>query len=295
MNRGARRAAIFGEPWMAALFVDVLGDLPERLGIEILAYAVMPNHFHLLVRCPDAQLSRALKHLGAEFTQRLNRTRAWDGPVFRGRFKSRVVEDEPYLAHLFAYIHLNPVRAGLAQSADAATWTSHRALVGLARCPGWLEPNGLLASHGTIDAYRGYLADSLAGVRPAPAGWDPEHLWARVEVEQRPALPAVVDVAALLAQVAEVTGVPVERLVAAGGRGGNARGLAAWWLARRTRARNLEVGGWLGCSGPRVSQLRGLAAGDDAPFGAWKAALTAQGRAADVQMARESPQAAYAA
>ena len=44
MNRGARRSAIFGEPWMCALFLDVLAELPERFGIRLLAYAVMPPH-----------------------------------------------------------------------------------------------------------------------------------------------------------------------------------------------------------------------------------------------------------
>lgn len=297
MNRGARRAAIFGEPWMAALFLQVLAELPDRFGIVILAYAVMPNHFHLLVRSPDAQLSRAMKYLGAEFTQRLNRKLAWDGPVFRGRFKNCPAEDEAYIAHLFAYIHLNPVAAGLATCADAAPWTSHRALVGLEPCPDWVHAPGLLTSHGTVEAYAQYLADCLAGLKHVPPGGDPDHLWRSVEASLEPAVSTTGDPELLLADVAAVTSVPVERILASGGRGNDARAMGAWWLARGMRWSNLRVGATLGCSGPRVSQLRGIAEADDAPFPAWREGLLARSAESTSKMMllRDSPMSAYAA
>src|SRR5688572_1964032 len=94
MNRGARRAPIFVNDLTCGAFLDVLGELPERFGVVVHAYALMPNHFHLLLETPRGNLSRAMKHLEGVYSQRLNATYEWDGPLFRGRFRNEVVEDE---------------------------------------------------------------------------------------------------------------------------------------------------------------------------------------------------------
>ena len=139
-NRGARRAPIFKSNDHCYLFLHGLNVMVEKYGVEIHGYALMPNHFHLLFRShPEfANLSRAMGEMLGRYCQRVNELNAWDGPVFRGRFKSQPVKDEANLLYLLAYIHLNPVRAHLVKRPDAECWTSHRVYAGLDKRDEWL-------------------------------------------------------------------------------------------------------------------------------------------------------------
>jgi putative transposase len=138
MNRGARKQPIFKLPSDCQGFLDLVGDTASRFGIEVHAYSLMPNHYHLMVRSVSGNLSEAMQHLNGNYTLWLNRRHSWDGPVFRGRFKSQLVADESHLRILLAYIHLNPLRARLVSRLTSEAWTSHRAYLGLEQPPGWL-------------------------------------------------------------------------------------------------------------------------------------------------------------
>lgn len=294
MNRGARRAAVFGEAWVCQLFLEVLAELPKRFGIQVLAYAIMPNHYHLLLRCPLGNLSLAMQYLGQEFTQRLNRRLEWDGPVFRGRFTSRLVEDDGYLAHLFAYIHANPVKAGFSESVDAARWTSHRALTGRVPAPTWLDPNGLNAAFGTVEAYRQYVEDYCGGNMSVPRSWEPGRLWIPAQTVAPDLAPAVrvTDPIPYLAAVAVVTGTTISHLLEpVRGRNGNPeRALAAWWLARQTHETNAVLAVWLEARPARISQLRAWVEKDNARFAAWRIELMVRAEPANdpVMFVRDS-------
>jgi REP element-mobilizing transposase RayT len=257
MNRGARRESVFAEAWVIQLFLSILAELPARFRVKILAYAIMPNHYHLLLECLDGNLSAVMQYLGAQFTQRLNAQRQWDGPVFRGRFKSRLVEDDAYLTHLFAYIHTNPVRAGIAASVDSARWTSHRSLIGKGKRPAWLSPDRFEASFPTLAVYRGYLREGLAP-EATPAGWDPEQLWVAPKAAKKEKVLAVAaNPATMLSQLATVTGAPVEQIVQSqrGRQGNPLRVLAAWWLVRAGRLGNKAAAAAIGCEPARISQM----------------------------------------
>ncbi len=174
MNRGARRAEIFVTDDHCRLFLEVLAETVERSAIEVNAYSLMPNHYHLLVRSVLGNLSEAMKHLSGTYTQRLNQECGWDGPLFRGRFRSRVVEKEEYERHLFAYLHLNPVRARLVRRPDQECWTSHRAFVGLDAAPPWLsfgEVRRVFGSGAGLDAF---VRAVYCGAEPWPTGFDEE-------------------------------------------------------------------------------------------------------------------------
>ena len=138
MHRGARRAAIFVDRADHLGFLDGLAEMVDRFGLEVHAYSLMPNHYHLLVRSASGNLSKGMQFLNGTYTLWLNNRHHWDGPVFRGRFHSQLVDDEGYLRYLIAYIHLNPVEAHLVRRVGDEAWTSHRAYLGKEEAPAWL-------------------------------------------------------------------------------------------------------------------------------------------------------------
>ena len=85
-----------------------------------------------------------------------NRRHGTDGALFRGRYHSLVVDSDNYLLTASQYIHLNPVRAGLASSADDYAWSSFRAFIGLAPTPPWLDVDTVLGHFGGADRHISY-------------------------------------------------------------------------------------------------------------------------------------------
>jgi len=124
MNRGlARETIAFGDEDFQT-FERCLNEISKEYNVQIYAFCLMSNHYHILMRTLEANLSRAMRHFAHTFAQRLNKRLRRDGPVFRGRFKSIVVENESYLVQLVRYIHLNPVKAGLVNVPEQYSWSS---------------------------------------------------------------------------------------------------------------------------------------------------------------------------
>src|SRR6187549_3997603 len=96
-NRGACRAAIFLDDDDREAFLAIVAQLPDRFGVRILAYALMTNHYHLVVVSSLGNLSLAMRHLFGTYSQRFNGRHGRDGSPFRGRFANRVIETEDYL------------------------------------------------------------------------------------------------------------------------------------------------------------------------------------------------------
>lgn len=284
MNRGARREPIFPDAPARELFLKLLAELPERFGVRVHGYALMSNHYHLLVETPRANLSRAMQHLGAQFTGLRNRHYPdWDGPLFRGRFKNRLVEEEAYWLHLLAYVHLNPVVAGLASSLDTSRWTSHRAYVGLEPRPPWLHIDELMDLFGGVEAYREYAAEMLQGHETGPEGFDPDELWTPAPTAGLPQpRPEPAPVMEALSAVCAVTGVGRAALTvsARGATGNPARWLAAWWLERAAGLTHREIGRILGASPVLVSRwIRAIPQSPRAELRRWQLALSPKGAA----------------
>jgi len=262
MHRGARREPIFRDDRDALLFFEGLEEAVERFRVEVHAYSLMPNHYHLLVHSPYGTLSRAMRHVNGVFTQRVNQREQWDGPVFRGRFASQLIEDEAWLEVLVAYLHLNPVRAHLVKRPDDDCWTSHQAYLGLEKAPAWLTRDEMLNRFGGAQALHRYVMGFHDGSREWPegfadAGWlsvlpEPEE---RVREQRAPQ--ALLDPEAVLATVTRLTGEPRERLLerTKGPRANPARRLAAWALRRSTLLSHAEIGELLGMRAPHVASL----------------------------------------
>ena len=149
MHRGARREPIFLDNEHCLLFFELVESLIRKYEVEIHGYSLMPNHYHLLLRSRHGNLSDAMRFLNGRYTQQINQRRRWDGPVFRGRFTNKLVQDETRLPYILAYVHLNPLRANLVTRIDSKCWTSMRAYLGRRGEPDWVTKTyflGLLGS-----------------------------------------------------------------------------------------------------------------------------------------------------
>ena len=94
MNRGAGRQAVYLIDDDYEMFLEAVKESSKFFGIRIVAYCLMPNHYHLLLQTPKANLSRAMRHLNGVYTQRFNRYHKTDGPLFRGRYKAILVQED---------------------------------------------------------------------------------------------------------------------------------------------------------------------------------------------------------
>lgn len=149
MNRVAGRGVVFKEHWTTELFLRMLQNLDQRFGVECHAYCLMGNHYHLLLRTPEGNLGRAMRHFSGLFTQGYNRRLNRDGPLFRGRYKAILVDADRYLLAVSRYIHRNPLEAGLVRRLDSYTGSSYPAYVGRADAPAWLKSDVVLGIVGS--------------------------------------------------------------------------------------------------------------------------------------------------
>jgi putative transposase len=103
----------------------------------------MTNHVHLAIQVGDVPLSRILQNLAFRYTRWINWRRSRSGHLFQGRYKAFVVDADPYLLELVAYIHLNPIRAGMVNDVGDFRWSSHRAYLRRETIP-WLNTEFIL-------------------------------------------------------------------------------------------------------------------------------------------------------
>jgi REP element-mobilizing transposase RayT len=239
-NRGARRQPIFALPADVALLYDLLRELPDRYGLRIHGYALMPNHLHLMVES-SGRLPAAMKRLFGGYASALNARYDWDGPLWKGRYQNRLVFDEEYWRHLLAYLHLNPVRAGLARTASAASETSHAAYAGLGPTPDWLTTGDLLAAFGGRTQLSEYTSAVRLKHQASPKVFEPDSLW--TSTQAAPPRPRNLDRDSALRRLEQRFGVPIDELRRArpGPNGDRRRWVAAWWLTRHAGLSNKEA------------------------------------------------------
>ena len=259
MNRASRREAMFRDDDACIQFLSILATLPATFGLRIHGYALMPNHFHVMVESPHGNLSDAMQVLSSSFTLAYNRSRGHDGSIFRGRFRNEVVQNDAYWMHLLAYLHINPVKAYLAKTPSDCEWTSHNAYMDPARRPDWLVCDELLSAFGSAAGLGFYMDEVQRRRRRAPEGFEPSKFWSKKDSSPAPSYerPPAREVADALTDVASVLGVPTEQLLdrPRGQRGNRGAWLAAWWLLKATSLGQARVGLALGVSRSRISQL----------------------------------------
>lgn len=138
MNRGRARQKIFHDEHYYEAFLRTLREAHQRFGLQILCYCLMSNHYHLLVKTPEANLGRAMRHINGVYTQRYNRLKKTDGVLFRGRYKAISVEEDSYQLQLSRYIHRNPIDAGIVEQLDEYAWSSYPYYIKNVKTPKWL-------------------------------------------------------------------------------------------------------------------------------------------------------------
>jgi REP element-mobilizing transposase RayT len=163
MNRARRGTDLYVDKVDYQQFIDLLQETAELFNVNVAAYCLMPNHYHLMVQTPDANLSCCMRHLNGIYTQKYNVSHECDGTLFRGRYKSILVDADSYVLQLVRYIHRNPLETGLVKRLDRYPWSSHKGYLSKAKKWNWLHKGFILGMltedlNSPIQAYKQFMA-----------------------------------------------------------------------------------------------------------------------------------------
>lgn len=128
--RGNGGQKVFREDGDYRLYLEFLQEYKKRFGFYLYGYALMPTHVHLLIEAGETALSKVMQSLQFRYTRNFNiKYRTW-GHLFQGRYKAILCERDSYFLELSAYLHLNPVRAGLVEDPSKYPWSSYPSYMG---------------------------------------------------------------------------------------------------------------------------------------------------------------------
>jgi REP element-mobilizing transposase RayT len=176
--RGIERRKIFLDDQDRGKFLARFSSLLKETSTECFAWALLDNHFHLLLRCNSAELSTFMRRLLTGYAVNFNHRHKRSGHLFQNRYKSIICEEDAYLLELIRYIHLNPLRAGMVASLEALDlypWSGHSVLMGKNDLAGQVV-DGVLFFFGrrlfaSRHKYRQFVADGISqGRRPELVG-----------------------------------------------------------------------------------------------------------------------------
>ena len=139
MSRGNNKQEIFTDDADYARFLELLSSLCNRFDVDCLAYCLMSNHTHLLLRPREEPVSRLMQQLNSAYCQWFNRRHDRVGHVLQGRFKARLVDNDASMVRVLRYILRNPVAGGCVKDAASWRWSSYSATAGLRSAPPWLR------------------------------------------------------------------------------------------------------------------------------------------------------------
>lgn len=285
MNRGAGKINIFNNGQQCQVFLDLLADIYQQYDVETHAYCLMSNHYHLLLHTPRGNISRAMRHLNGVYTQRYNHLEKRDGPLFRGRYQSILVDADHYLVELSRYIHLNPVKAKMVFMPEQFKWSSYRAYLRLQPVPKWLHCSEVLEQFSNTWpalSYKKFVEENIdpipdklfdAGNHPGMLGEESFVSRMRDNIQphllQNPEVPVARQIVAkrrlfasideLMERVARFYQISTTDLKLRGNRyyENQARNIAIYFSGRVGGFTNAEIGGYFGGIGvSAVSQIK---------------------------------------
>lgn len=294
INRGIERRRIFMQQDDYRTFVEYLGELVENGKHKCSGWVLMSNHFHLLVETGQEPISRFMSRLLTRYAGYFNRRHRRCGRLFQNRYKSIVCDKDSYFKELVAYIHLNPLRAGLVKSVEDLgnyRWSGQRALIGKEKYEWQSVQETLTHFGGRAGRYLEYLSDkkglkrgefsggglirSAGGLEVTRARRKTEHEKYDTRIlgdedfvegvlrkhENSPGTKMErlrITLDDLINRIAEVVGVEVAELYKRGKtshRGSEARGLLTYLSARYFKIPLTDMAGRLGISQPAASKL----------------------------------------
>lgn len=173
--RGNARGAIARDAADREKWLSILADTVSRRRWRLFAFALLGNHFHLFLQTPEASLSEGMHDLCGTYAGYLNRRHGRSGHVFQGRFKAVLVEEQGHWLELSRYVHLNPVRAGLARRPEDWLWSSYRGYHRAAHRVPWVDYEQVLEEFGgdgaaARRAYRTFMEEGLGRRLDSPLG-----------------------------------------------------------------------------------------------------------------------------
>lgn len=146
-NRGARRSDIYLDDIDRDLFLHLLGLAHAKFGVVIHAFALMGNHYHVIVQFPDRNMSQVMHWIGMCYATAINRRYGYDGRLCKDRFYNSPIDSEPYLMSAVRYVHQNPKDIGITEL-DEYRWSSFGMYLDLAPTPEWMQTDLLLGLFG---------------------------------------------------------------------------------------------------------------------------------------------------
>lgn len=176
--RGIEKGLIVRDDKDRQAFVTRLADVTRLTATSVYAWALLPNHVHLLVRSSTVGLPAFMRRLLTGYAITFNRRHERHGHLFENRYKSIVCDEDAYFQELVRYIHLNPLRAGLCADLTELgryPWCGHSVIAGKTRYP-WQDRQYVLSWFGerendALAAYRRFIHDGVArGRRPELVG-----------------------------------------------------------------------------------------------------------------------------
>ncbi len=156
MGRGIERRKIFLSDIDRNDFIDRLSALVRDRAMEIYAWVLMPNHFHILCKTKNVPLASSMRKILTGYVVNFNKRHRRYGHLFQNRYKSIVCQEDIYLKELVRYIHLNLLRAGLVKNLKELNrnpWSGHSALVGRVK-RGWQNTEYVLSFFDSLDNSR---------------------------------------------------------------------------------------------------------------------------------------------
>jgi REP element-mobilizing transposase RayT len=258
--RGNARQNIFADDRDRNRLYEIIAASLDRYRHRILAFCLMSNHIHLAIQVADIPLSRIMQCISQRYTQWHNWRYRQTGHLFQGRYKAILVDADAFLLELAAYIHLNPVRAGMTASAETYPWSSHGAYLGK-ESVAWIDPEPVLSllspsTDTARDMFSRFVAEKAVEKR-RPEFHGEKNIDSRllgdtsfaetILIRQDAPLERKPGMDTIIAAVKRLCGVDEERLCAQGQEhtSSEARSIAAWATLELGSGTLAELAHWL--------------------------------------------------
>jgi len=176
--RGNERKSIYKDDTDRSAFIEKLQDSVKIYHVEVHAYVLMSNHFHLIVSTPKGNLSEFMRHFNIRYTAGFNRRHRRIGHLYQGRYKAIIIDRDNYLLELSRYVHLNPIRILPLRQKNTQVqrrylenypWSSLSGYLDAQRKQSWVAYDAVLGqTGGSRKAYREFLTEGVQSGYPSP-------------------------------------------------------------------------------------------------------------------------------